>query len=149
MHRPWLDTIWRGGLTLTGNEFDEPLLPDNLAATVEWKQLLGPLQVEARNRTAWYFDDKHRDSSSPLRTSFTLAATYERWLRTLERQEIQAGLTWDAASGDLAAHLAFTWHFGAGRGYRDFSPSDVDFLDLRQRRLPSAANNGMTYEPAN
>lgn len=32
--------------------------------------------------------------------------------------------------------LSFTWHFGNGRDFRDFSPEEIKFKDIRERHLP-------------
>jgi len=32
--------------------------------------------------------------------------------------------------------ISFTWHFGNGRDFRDFSPDEILFKDLRERHLP-------------
>jgi hypothetical protein len=145
LHRPWLDTLWHGTISLSSNELDDRLTPDHLGVLFGWKQLLGDFLVNATYRITGYFDDRDRAGSS-FRNSVATEFTYKRWLENLDRLEITTKIAWHFEANELTAHIGLSWHFDHGRGFRDFLTGDIDFHDLRQRMPPAARNNGMTYE---
>jgi hypothetical protein len=145
LHRPWLDTLWLGTVSLTTNEFDE-VLPDHLSLSLGWKQLLKDFQLNARYMVTGYTSDQNRPGSL-FRNNIGAELIYDRWLWSLDRIEVGARVNWHFETRDLTTLLAITWHFDNGRGFRDFFSGDVDFHDLRRRMVPASNNNGMTYEP--
>lgn len=145
LHRPWLDTLLLGTISLTSNEFDELTFPDNLSLALEWKQLLGSFKANAGYRTSLYISDKDRNSTL-TRNSLGAEITYSRWLGNLDRLELGARIAWHFESKDLTSMLTLTWHFANGRGFYDFSTGEIDFRDLLQRMMPTSRNNGMVYE---
>lgn len=145
-HRPWLDTLWHGTLSLASNELKDHLVPDHLSLALEWKQLLGAFQTNAHYRSSLYFSDTDR-SRTLSQNSLGTELIYNRWHGDLDRLELSARMNWHFESQDITSILSLTWHFNNGRGLRDFFPGDLDFRDLRQRMTPTSRNNGMTYEP--
>lgn len=146
IHRPWLDTILHGTLSLATNELDDGLVPDHLSLSVGWKQLLGEFQLNALYRGSAYMDDRNR-SGTLFRNSIGAEFLFNRWLENLDRVELGASMNWHFESSEFTGLLSFTWHFDNGRGFRDFYPGEIDFRDLRQRMTPTSRNNGLAYEP--
>lgn len=146
IHRPWLDTLWHGSLSLTTNELDEVLFPDHLSLSMGWKQLLGDFQANAFYRHSLYFPDDDR-SGTMARNSIGAEFIYNRWLENLDRLELGATMNWHFETSDFTGALSLTWHFDNGRGFRDFYPGEIEFRDLRQRMIPTSRNNGLAYEP--
>lgn len=140
-HRPWLDTLWSAGFSLTSNEDFNLLRPDHLGWRLGWKQLLGPLQLNAGYRGAYYFDDGDRSSDS-TRNFLTLELLWDRWRIRQQRLALELELTQDLDRNETLALLSLFWHLGNGRGYRDFWPGEIDFDDLKQRDLTLLENNG-------
>ncbi len=143
-HRPWLDTVFTAGGSLASNELPD-LRPDNVALTVGWQQLLGMFHLDIENRLGWYLADQDR-SGDRLRNKTSLDLVWERWLNNLDRIELGLGLDYVAGSRDLSGSLYLIWHIGAGRGYRDFSPGEIRFQDIRRRMMPSCPNSVISYE---
>ena len=159
IHRPWLDTLWHGTLSLVTNELDDGLVPDNLSLSLGWKQLLGEFQLNALYRGYAYMDDRNR-SGTLLRDNLSLELTYNHWLGNLDRLEISLLTAWHSdlykfmewkginlRGRNFTGLLSLTWHFDNGRGFRDFYPGEIDFHDLRKRMTPTSRNNGLAYEP--
>lgn len=141
-HRPWLDTLWRAGFSLTSNEDFNLLRPDHLGWRLEWQQLVGPLQVNAGYRGAYYLDDGDR-SSAGSRNFLTLGLLWDRWRLRQQRLALELELTQDLDRNETLALLSLFWHLGNGRGYRDFWPGEIDFVDLKQRKLTLLENNDL------
>ena len=138
-HRPWLDTLWFAGLGLTSNE---DFAPDNLNYRLGWRQLLGPLQVDLEYRGTRFLNDEDRIAAY-TREVGTLNFLWELWLEDQHRVEVLLTLQRDFHDSETLGMLSFFWHGGNGRGYRDFWPGEVDFLDLRERRASVVKNNGI------
>ncbi|MDH3598739.1 MAG: hypothetical protein OEU26_03755, partial [Candidatus Tectomicrobia bacterium] len=141
IYRPWLDTLWSGKLTLTTNEDLDIFQPDRLTLRLQWKQLVGALQINTAYRYAHFFADDNRDSAKDRHTLY-LDTRWELWRPTGQhRLEVRLRLRYDPVSNDLGVLLGVAWHMGTGRGYRDFRPGSIDFRDVRQRRIPQVFNN--------
>lgn len=141
-HRPWLDTLWSAGFSLSSNEDFNLLRPDHLGWRLGWKQLLGPLQLNAGYRGTYYLDDGDRSSASS-RNFLTLGLLWDHWRIRQQRLALELELTRDLDRNGTLALLSFFWHLGNGRGYRDFWPGEIDFADLKQRNLTLLENNGL------
>jgi hypothetical protein len=137
-HRPWLDTLWTGRAALRSNEnfFD----PDYVSLRGVWKQMLGEGQVDLGYRFVHYWADKDREESSN-RHFLSLNLNWNIWRNNQTRWELGAKLQQDLDNQDLLGMLYITWHGSKGRAYRDFMPGEIDFLNLRKRRIPQEQNN--------
>jgi hypothetical protein len=139
--RPWLDTELYAGAGLTTNPDFNPLKGvDHLSATLGWRQLSGPLWLDARWIGRQYFEDSRRNDDT-TGGSVQLEVGWEHWLPHLRRIELGLTLRRDLARDTNLLSLQLLWHFGNGRAYRDFRPGEIDFRGLRERRLPSSDNN--------
>lgn len=141
-HRPWLDTLWSAGFSLTSNQDFNLLRLDHLGWRLGWKQLLGPLQLNAGYRGAYYLDDGDRSSES-ARNFLTLELLWDHWRLRQQRLALELELTQDLDRNETLALLSMFWHLGNGRGYRDFWPGEIDFDDLKQRNLTLLETNGL------
>lgn len=144
--RPWLDTEFYAGAQVTSNEDFNLLAPDHLSHTLGWRQLLGPFQWRTQWSAHYYFADAQRSSDS-RNSQLSFELSWEHWLRNQERLDMALTLKHEPATGQNLLTYALTWHFGNGRGYRDFRPGEIDFSDLRQRRVPQQQNNRMSNPP--
>ena len=142
-HRPWLDTIWHGGASMTTNE--NLFVPDHVSVHAGWRQLLGSAQVDALYRFRYYFDDDDRDGSLN-RSTIDLNVRYDLWTLWQHRLEGVVNVRYHADSGEFSWLLSLIWHGGKGRGYRDFRPDEIDFADLRLRLVPQEKNNSLSYD---
>ncbi|WP_448206759.1 hypothetical protein [Azospirillum sp. sgz302134] len=141
-HSPWLDTRWVLNAGLTTTQSFNPLQPDNVALEVAWQQLFGPVVAEIGYRQARYFANGGR--SAPLNDNrLRLGASYDHFLPSGERVELGFGVEKRLRTGDVTGLVSVTWHFGNGRGYRDFMPGEVPFDDIRGRRLFALSNNNV------
>lgn len=141
-HRPWLDTLWIAGLSLTSNEDLNLLRPDHFGWRIEWRQLLGAFQLNARYHGGYYLADGDRHGSHS-RNFLSLDLLWDRWRIRQQRLALDLELTQDLEQNETLALLSLFWHLGNGRGFRDFWPGEVDFEDLRQRRLTLLDNNAL------
>ncbi len=137
-HRPWLDTLWTGRLSLTSNE--NFLKPDYLSFKPVWKQMLGDGQLDIGYRFLHYWTDD--DRKSPYNRHFlSLDASWNLWQSNQTRWEWGLKLRQNFNDNDLLGMFYITWHDSKGRAYRDFMSNEIDFLDLRKRQLPELENN--------
>ena len=142
VRRPWLDTLWYSGFSLTSNEDLNLLRPDHLRYRLGWKQLLGPFDFELGFLGQHYFDDGDRNDDVAREQVF-VELGWDLWVLRQHRTELRLRVTRDLDRNETLGMLSFFWHGGNGRGYRDFWPGEVDFLDLRERRASVAKNNGI------
>jgi hypothetical protein len=133
-HRPWRDTRLAGELALTTNPEFNPFDPDHASLELNWRQLVGELVLEADYRLTRYFADDDR-ATAVNRNRFRLAALWENRTQAGDRYEIGGALGYRPDRPDLTGLLFLTWHFDRARGYRDFAPGEVQFEDIRSRRL--------------
>ncbi len=143
---PFMDTqLWAqvSGTTLPSLN---PIKLDFFSSRVGINQLAGPIIFSLDYGIKHYY--KTRNPIRPLsfnRHTINFAISYNEWLRNHERLEwrFDVGRIFDAnlpknQSGVKAwvGLLSFTWHFGNGRDFRDFSPREILFRDIRERSLP-------------
>ena len=143
-YRPWLDTIWSGQLQVVTNQDFNPLQPDHITLQLEWKQLLGALQLHSAYRFGYFLADDDRRRSIDRHT-LLFEAHWEHWRSSQQRFEVRLQTRYDLRTGDLGLLFDFIWHTGAGRGYRDFRPGVINFHRLRQYRIPKGRSNRLTY----
>ncbi|WP_372369622.1 hypothetical protein [Candidatus Uabimicrobium sp. HlEnr_7] len=132
IHRPWLDTEWRFGGAITFNE--NVVTPDRFIITAEWRQLIGTFEVDLSYRYAIFFPDDDRDQFV-LRDSVRINVLWNYWCRNQNRLEMGANANYDFDSGEVSSTVFLSFHWGYGRAYRDFSPSEVRFRSIRHRRI--------------
>ena len=143
-YQPWLDTTWLGTLNVVTNQDFNPLQPDHLTFQLEWRQLLGSLQLNSAYRFGYFFADDDRRQAIDRHT-LILEANWEHWRPSRQRFEVEWRVRYDLRSGDMSFLLGFSWHTGAGRAYRDFRPGTIPFRRLRQYRMPQRRRNRLTY----
>lgn len=139
-YRPWLDTNLYLGASVVSNEDMDILNPDNIALKVGWEQLIGPFQVSAEYRRNHYMSDSDRKSDSD-RERIELEVLWEKWSKSERRLELGLDLIHELDTGVNSGMIFLRWHMGNGRGLRDFNYGEIDFLDIRERRVPSEKNN--------
>jgi hypothetical protein len=141
--RPWLDTIWIEKIGLGTNENFDVTLPDHYSIEEHWLQLLGNVTLDAYYRTSYYQYDNDRKSGATKRSFAGLELNWQHWTSHQHRLELATQYTYDIERKAHLATLSFTWHFGEGRGLRDFAPGEIDFRDIRQRQFTDGHNNIM------
>ena len=143
-YQPWLDTAWLGTLNVVTNQDFNPLQPDHLTFQLEWRQLLGPLQLHSAYRFGYFFADDDRRQAIDRHT-LILEANWEHWRPSRRRFEVGGHLRYDLRSGDMSFLLGVSWDASAGRAYRDFRPGAIPFRRLRQYRIPQGRRNRLSY----
>jgi hypothetical protein len=141
-HRPWLDTLWSATVAAGSNENLNFTNPDHFRTEVHWQQLLGSVALDVSYRSAFYQVDADRASSS-TRSYAELELNWQHWTTRQNRIEVAAQYSYDVQRYAHLATLSFTWHFGEGRGFRDFAPNEFNFRDIRQRQIDDEHNNVM------
>ena len=132
-HDPWLDTRWTAKIKTVSNENMNFFNPDHFATEAHWKQLLGDVSLDAGYRISFYQKDNDRTSS--VKRHFTkLELTWQSWTHKLNRLEIGGRYNYDIDKKEHLGLLSFSYHFGEGRGYRDFKPGEIDFRHIRKRQ---------------
>lgn len=130
---PWLDTRWTAKINTVSNENMNFFKPDYFSTEAHWKQLLGEVYLDAGYRISFF--QKDRDRQSDIKRQATkLKLGWDIWTQKKNRFEISGVYNYDI---DRKAHLgmlSFSYHFGEGRGYRDFKPGDIDFRQIRTRQ---------------
>ncbi len=143
-HRPWLDTMWRGGVSVASNEYFNLLDPDYVSAELEWRQLLGDFQLNAAYKGFHYFSDDDREESS-FRDRVGLELVWSRWFGKLHLLEAGVAFQRELDTGENTGEVFVTGRFGSGRGFRDFRTGEIDFYDVRVREIPNDGNNETEY----
>jgi hypothetical protein len=138
--RPWLDTVWSGKIGLGTNEDFDITLPDHYSTEAHWQQLLGSVALDASYRISFYQPDADRNNASK-RSFAGMELNWQHWTAHQHRLELATQYTYDIERKAHLATLLFTWHFGEGRGLRDFAPGEIDFRDIRQRQFVEGDNN--------
>ena len=136
-YRPWLDTYLKAGLALKSNE-DFGL--DDWGMRFSWTQLVGAFRGEVAYQFQSFLEDSDR-SSDAFRQGVSAGLYYEHWFSGRHRMEIGMQCRHDWPDAGNSYFLALRWDLGNGRGYRDYSPDEMIFRDLRSRRIPPAYNN--------
>ncbi len=140
--RPFLDSLfWTRVGTGTNEDFNVGH-PDHYSLEQHWQQLVGEIALDASYRVTFYQPDNDR-ASAQTRSYAGLEANWQRWLRNQNRLELSAQYSYDIERKANLAMLSFTWHFGEGRGLRDFAPNEIDFRDIRERQFVNGRNNFM------
>jgi hypothetical protein len=141
-YQPWLDTLLKGEAYLKSNE---NFSPDDWGVRVSWYQLMGPLRGELVYQFRYFLRDDDRSSKSVLQgVSASLFA--EHWIKGRHRIEVGAQFRHDWPDSGDSYFLVIRWDFSQGRHYKDYSPHEMVFRDLRSRRAAAAFNNHL--EPA-
>jgi hypothetical protein len=141
-HRPWLDTVWSSKVGMGTNENFDLTLPDHYSTEAHWQQLLGSVALDASYRISFYQSDGDRNNASK-RSYAGLELNWQQWTDHQNRLELAAQYSYDIERKANLATLSFTYHFGEGRGLRDFAPGEIDFRDIRQRQFVDGHNNVM------
>ncbi|HVR74431.1 MAG TPA: hypothetical protein VMT52_08875 [Planctomycetota bacterium] len=142
---PWLDTELWGTASLSTNEDLNPGNPDHASLSVGLKQLWNGTQFDFGYRTTLFFHDGDR-STRRIRHAISFDARHEVWLTGRDRLEAGLEVKHEFVTSETVGFIFIAWHFGNGRGYRDFRPGDVDFEPLRRARMPAEHNNWMAED---
>lgn len=144
-HQPWLDTIWDLKGSVASNEDLNIFNPDQISFRAGWKQLFGDFQANLFYRCAHFFEDDDRDESINryiIGTEFFL----NRWFSRLYRIELGLNLFRELKLNETSGMIFCSLHFGNGRAYRDFRPSEIDFPNIQTRRIPhNKINNTLSH----
>ncbi len=131
---PWRSGRWWARFGLATNEDFNPLKPDHVFLTLGLKQHFRWFQVDITHRWRRYFADDYRDVSHTHR-HLTMGAAWEHWLNNRHRLTLAARFTRNLSLKTDGFVFSFFWHLGKGRGYRDFSTSELDFSGRRRFHL--------------
>ena len=142
-YRPWLDTEWSGHVALVTN--DNFITADHLTVLTVWKQLVGDLQLDTGYRFIEFFHD-HDRAKALARHVLELNVSWDCWWRMRTPVELTCGWQHDFSKDQDSVNLYLTWHFLRGRGYYDFRPDEIGFLDLRRRRAAEMQTNHVWQE---
>lgn len=143
-HAPWLDTRWSVSAALASNE---RILerPDHVRLEAGWKQKIADLQLTAEYRSVWFFADRDR-ARGLTRRALSLEVAGDLWRGNRRRLELGLVFLSHLDEGRSSAGVSLSFHDDHGRGFRDFAPGSVEFLDLRDRRAARTANNRLRDE---
>lgn len=139
-YRPWLDTEWWAGASLTSNETLNPARPDHVSGRVGWRQFFRGWRLDAGYRVTRFFDDGDRSDGS-TRQAVSAELFKDFWVTPRSRLEIGFEYRHDFPDNENAGFISITWHFSNGRGLRDFWPRRADFRNLREAYMPEEHNN--------
>jgi hypothetical protein len=136
-YQPWLDTLLRGYIDMVSNK---DFTPDQWGMRFAWNQMLGPLRAEVIYEFRQFLQDADRSSASWIQ-GIAGGLYAEHWLNGQNRIEFGAQYRHDWPGTGSSYFLVLRWEFSHGRGYKDHSPQEMAFRDLRNRRIPSEFNN--------
>ena len=137
--RPWRDSHLAARVHLVTNPDLNFLRPDQMGVDLMWRQLLGRTRLELGLRTTRYSADADRASTSVTR-QWRLGTGSDWWLADGSRVELVTSLNKDSAQRSAWGGIELRWHWGPGRQFRDFSPSELDFRALRSWQVPTTNN---------
>ncbi len=137
--RPWRDTEWFLRAGLSSNEDFNPFRPDNVSGRIGWRQLFGPVDVEARLRVQRFLADSDRRKVS-TRRDLDLQMNWMDWPWMQRRLALGLRFSHNLNRADNSFLLTLSWQGGNGRGYRDFRHGEIPFYELRRRDVPERGN---------
>ena len=113
---------------------------DQIRSRFGWRLLWGNTRwdINARRTDFWSDDDRILASTRRVLQARVLL---EKWYRPRLRIELSASLDRDMDTDDKTLRVQLSLHQSEGRGYRDFSPAELLFRDLREARLTPELNN--------
>lgn len=143
----FMDTELWGRIFETTTPSMNFMKPDSMTYGVGINQLAGPFIVNLRYAIRHNYKTPNR--TIPFNRNFVdIDVVWNRWLCDHERLELKfnIGRVFDTniarrrrnVEGVKAwvGYLTLTWHFGNGRDFRDFSPENIQFRQIRERNLP-------------
>ena len=132
--QPYLDTLLSARLAAATNELTGRPGFDNLSASVGLRQRIGDTELAADYRKTRFFEDVDRDTPV-TRSFFSGELVHDLLLPEMRRVELGLRVVKDLDRSETTGHLVASLHLGRGRGYRDFDPGGLDFLELRRQRM--------------
>ncbi len=134
-YEPWRDTRLLTRFKFASNEDLNLLKPDYFRFQAQWQQLLGDAELALGYRHYHYWADKDRaESVNPH--GWTLDFSWDLWHNDQSRWELGVKMDQDLDNYEIQGMLYLSWHDTQGRGYRDFLPGEVNFLNLREKHIP-------------
>lgn len=137
--QPWRDTHVLASISATTNPNFSLMNVDNHQASIQWRQLVGPVIMDIGGRTTWYWADANRPTNV-IRREVRFGTSGNWWLNTGKRIEVRAELRRDIGASTTWGGIELRWHWGPGRQLRDFSPSELDFSAIRNWQMPTPHN---------
>ena len=128
---------------MTTNEDFNLFAPDQISATVGWKQFIMNWQFDVGYQFTRFFNDDDR-SRAHNRNSVFVEASQDLWYAAGRRLELGVRFRHDFPDNRNTGFILLTWHFGNGRGYRDFWPGEVNFRSLKRELIPVEHDNVIT-----
>lgn len=147
-YQPWLDNKLYAKAGIVSNKDFALTDPDHFSVGAGIRQLFGPVWTHLHYGQTHYLADKDRQKAQSVR-SLSLNLGGELWRTGLDRFQIDFTLARDLTDRFTTGSIVFTWHGGNGRAYTDFKAGEIDFRDLRTRRMPAEGNNRMPAEGNN
>lgn len=131
--RPWLDTLWFGGASVTSNQWPDYYDPDNIKIRAGWQQLIGDVEAGLSYRGAYYFTDKDR-TSNQYRDGLQLDVSLNLYRKDRQKVQLSAMVRHDLYYNDFVGFLSLSYYFNETPDYRNFSPGEIQFKDTKQYR---------------
>lgn len=136
-YRPWLDSLGYVGGSFMSNPKFNLFNPDNYKFSVGWRQLIGAVTVNPEYLYSQYIPEKL------LRRSYGVNFEFIKWANSTNFFQVTLNVNRGIDVPITTGFIKLTWNSSDGRGFRDFWPSEFDFLDLRKREIPPHPNNYM------
>lgn len=132
-HRPWLDTVWYVGGSITSNEWPEYLEPDNVRIRVGWKQMMKDLVADLSYRGVYYFNDEDRNEQS-YKNAVQLDVSWDVYRQRTRRIRLGGMIRHDFDYNDFAYYFSLSCHFNETPDSASFKPGEIDFRDIKKLR---------------
>ena len=136
--RPWRDSHASARAAFVSNPDLNLFRPDHFSLDAQWRQLAGAMMVEAGVRVIRFLADKDR-ADGITRRDLRVGASWEHWLKDGSRAELRAEARRNLSSDVNWGGSELRWHWGSGRGLRDFSAHEIDFRSIRSWRVPAGS----------
>ena len=140
VYQPYQDMqIYLGGERISNPNWMDT---DQIRGRFGWRMLWGNTRwdINARKTDFWADDDRTLDRT---RRVFQARVLLEKWYKPRLRIELSASLDRDMDTDDKTLRVQLSLYQSEGRGYIDFSPTELLFRDLREARLTPELNNGL------
>lgn len=134
-NRPWLDSLYYLGAAITSTPNYNFNKPENYKLTTGWKQVVNNWIINPEFQYDRYIPEKW------LRRSYGVNLLWLKWFDSKHLLELGLNIQRSIDLAVTTGFLTLTWNSSNGRGYRDFNPNRIDFLDLKNRAIPSEPNN--------
>jgi hypothetical protein len=133
IYRPWLDSEFRAGFSVTSNEDLALWDADSHSLMLGAAQYYRPFvaSIGYRQRQFLSDDDRNNSDRSDL---LDLRLLWEHWNQRGDLLQVGARFNYDLDDAEASFSVGISWNRTEGQGFDDIAPTELRFNSLRQQQ---------------